>query len=480
MSIILTIRHLSGSLSGKSQRIALQEGQVLRLGRAPENDLRFSETADDSVSSLHAELSFDGQRLWVEDKKSTNGTFVNGAACPPFEKVVVPDGSRIRLAKQGPEMQVVVETARAGAAAGTATATGAAATATGAAPKQSVGRETLLREIDRARQEERDAVGAQIAGTRRSSATLLAAGLAGVLLLGAGGFGGWAWWNGKKTAEREALIAADLSEVEGATDPWPAVDEKVSPAVVHIRCEYSIRAPNGSTLETGVSEGSGVQIRPGLILTARHVVEDWRFRYRNPSWEQIEGLIGAEAVITSLEVQFPGQLPLAARLVSGGGDRTEDLALLQTQVTGAPAVALGPTNSGVKRTERIGIVGYPSGLGQYKSAASNESGDSAATTAQLPEVVPTFIEGTVTQGLTSTGKLAHHLYFDASIEPGNSGGPVVNRQGELIGIVSRQWHRLDPVKINGVELESWEPMSAGSMAVSPDDIHSFLRKHGIV
>jgi S1-C subfamily serine protease/pSer/pThr/pTyr-binding forkhead associated (FHA) protein len=495
LSIILTIRHLAGSLSGKSQRIALQEGQVLRLGRAPENDLRFSETADDSVSSLHAELSFDGQRLWVEDKKSTNGTFVNGAPCPPFEKVVVPDGSRIRLAKQGPEMQVVVETARAGAAAGTATATGAAATATGAAPKQSVGRETLLREIDRARQEERDAVGAQIAGTRRSSATLLAAGLAGVLLLGAGGFGGWAWWNGKKTAEREALADQQRQEeLKGLENVWADVEQKVSPAVVFVRTSYRIRATNGNELTFKPITGSGVQIGPGLVLTARHVVEPWRFTLRDivgdervdctggPTWNWDE-FAERHSVIAEhdvLEVQFPGQQPLKATLASGTGPRAEDLALLRIQQTTAPVVPLGPANNGVKVTEEVAIMGYPGGLGQYAVVVSNATGI-AGTESRITEVVPTFINGKVTQPLTSTGPSSHLLLFNAPIEHGNSGGPVVNRKGELIGIVSLRFNSPGQV-VNafGLKVPTCTPMDAGSAAVSPDDILSFLRKHGIV
>ena len=165
--MILTIRHISGSLAGKSQRVALQDGQVLSLGRAPESDIRFSDTSDDSVSSVHAALSLEGQRLFIEDKRSSNGTFVNGAPCPPFQKVAVPDGSRIQLARQGPEMQVVAEAASpaAGKAAAAATAAGGAETAASPA-KEAVGKATLIREMDLVRQEHRDLfrLGATIRG----------------------------------------------------------------------------------------------------------------------------------------------------------------------------------------------------------------------------------------------------------------------------------------------------------------------------
>ena len=488
MSMILTIRNLSGSLAGKSQRVALQEGQVLRLGRAPENDIKFSDAAEDSVSGMHAELSLSGGRLFIEDKRSSNGTFVNGAPCPPFQKVAVPDGSRIRLAKQGPEMQVTIEAAPAMAGAGPAvTATGAGVTA--AQPKESVGRATMLREIDRARQEERDVVAGELAKTKKSTGLWTGVGLVLVLLLAGGGIGGTMWWAKQKTDQAEqknVKLASDhdqfRKEVERDRNVWPEVEKKVSPAVVHIACRYRLRRPfavnaQGSALMVedlgGSVEGSGVQIRPGLILTALHVVEPWKFAIQG--WDDLSKQIKSEYDL--LEIQFPGQQPLKATLVAGSQE--QDLALLQVQQTVAPVVAIGKSNSDVKVTDEIAILGYPGGLGQYLVAVRNTSGAGNQIRA-VREVIPTFIRGTVAQPLTATGDTSHNLFFDASIEPGSSGGPVVNRNGELIGIVSLQFQRQGEMSILGKMYPTWVPMAAGSMAVTPDDIMGFLRKSGII
>lgn len=476
MSIILTVRHLSGSLAGKSQRVALQEGQVLRLGRAPENDIKFSDAADDSVSGMHAELSLQNGRLFIEDKKSSNGTFVNGAPCPPFQKVAVPDGSRIRLAKEGPEMQVTAEAAP--AVAPSVAATGAGVTAP--QPKESVGRATMLREIDRARQEERDVMVGELVKSKKSTGLWVSVGLLLVLLLAGGGIGGALWWTKSEAEKEKAVLVAEQQGLKSALEKeknvWPEVEKKVSPTVVHVRCLYRIKvATQGEFLDPRLIEGSGVQIRPGLILTALHVVEPWRFMFEE--WDKIEAN-RVKAEYDLLDVQFPGQQPLKATLVAGSQEH--DLALLQVQQTTAPVVAMGKSNADVKVTDEIAILGYPGGLGQYMVAVRNTSG-AGGQIKNITEVVPTFIKGTVAQPLTGTGDSSHYLFFDASIEPGSSGGPVVNRNGDLIGIVSLQFERPgQPFSILGREYSTRIPMEAGSVAVSPDDIQAFLRKHGII
>ncbi len=464
MSMILTIRHLGGSLAGKSQRVALQEGQSVRLGRSPESEIKFTDTADDGVSSLHAELSLQGSRLFVEDKRSSNGTFLNGTLCPPLQKVAVPDGARLRLGRQGPEMQMAVATAETGPA------------------KESIGRATLLREIDKVRQEERGVVAGEIAETHRRSRLWLGGGLGLVLVLAAAGIGGAAWWSHQKSERLAADLSRQKTELDQEKNPWPAVEARVSPSVVSIKCRYRLRRPlpvnedQAMVVEDlwGGGGGSGVLIKPGLILTALHVVEPWKFVL--PGWEGVVERFAVRPEYDVLEVQFPGQQPLKASVVAVSAEH--DLAILQVQQTGASAVPLGQTNAEVKVTDEIAVLGYPGNLGQYQVQVQNVTGFGEATRA-ITEVTPSFIQGTVAQPLTASGEGSHHLVFTAAIEPGNSGGPVVNRQGQVIGIVSFQFDRTGPpITILGEEIPTQLPAQAGSRAVSPDDIQSFLRQHG--
>lgn len=486
MSMILTIRHLSGSLTGKSQRIALQEGQVVRLGRAPESDIKFSDATEDSVSGTHAELVLEGGRLFIEDKRSANGTFVNGAPCPPFQKVAVPDGSRIRLAKQGPEMQVTTAPAAATASAGVTAATSATSAATVPPPKESVGRATMLREIDRARQEERDVMAGEIAKTRKTSSLWLGVGLAAVLILAGGGIGGTFWWNQRQAAAEKQALEAKLQQqqqtIEGEKTLWSNVEKKVSPGVVYISCVYRIRIPlrtgqnvtQGDLLLADRVTGSGVVIRPGLILTAKHVVEPWRLKVKD--WNNLVEKYDAKAEYDSLYIQFPGHQPLNATLVASAEDK--DLSLLQIQPTGAPAVPIVKSNSAVNVTDRIAVMGYPADLGKTPQRIKNLSGFGEEWT-RITQVTPTFVAGTVSQPLDSSASSGYVL-FDASVTHGNSGGAVVNDRGELVGIVSAQFQQQDSIKVLGVDIPVQVPVSAGNMAVTPDHIQSFLRAHGII
>src|SRR5215203_2489872 len=62
-----------------SQEIRIEGGR-LTFGRGSEADHRF---ADDGLSRLHATLYREGDRVWIVDENSSNGTFVNGQRAAP-------------------------------------------------------------------------------------------------------------------------------------------------------------------------------------------------------------------------------------------------------------------------------------------------------------------------------------------------------------------------------------------------------------
>jgi S1-C subfamily serine protease len=181
----------------------------------------------------------------------------------------------------------------------------------------------------------------------------------------------------------EAVPPSDGALLDAYSDAVIAVAERVGPAVV--RVERGAEGGRGGI-------GSGVVISPdGLVLTNSHVVDGAR-----------------ELRLTDAEGRV-----MEARLL--GEDADTDLALLRAGAArNLPAAAIGDSKK-LKRGQLAVAIGNPLGF-----------------------------ESTVTAGVISalgrslrarTGRLIEDvIQTDAALNPGNSGGPLVNSRGEVIGI----------------------------------------------
>ncbi|MDQ6991943.1 MAG: magnetochrome domain-containing protein [Mariprofundus sp.] len=152
--------------------------------------------------------------------------------------------------------------------------------------------------------------------------------------------------------------------------------------------------PNPSMGQAGDLIGSGVIIsRDGYIVTNYHVVRD-----------------AAEVQITVFEAR--GSRIYRADVIRM--DETADLALLK--ITPSTALVVAPL--GDSRRIRVGddviAIGSPFGLGQTVSKG----------------IVSAVRKSMVIEGLRHEGL----LQTDAAINQGNSGGPLINTKGEIIGI----------------------------------------------
>jgi serine protease Do len=138
------------------------------------------------------------------------------------------------------------------------------------------------------------------------------------------------------------------------------------------------------TISTGKSNGSGSIVSPeGLVLTNEHVVRATQ--------------TGEVMVITSNGNRYNGRVIAI--------DRNNDLALVQIQSSDRlPALRLAD-NNGIQVGQRVYAIGSPYGL-----------------------------SGTLTTGILSRIGKGGDLQTDAALNPGNSGGPLLNSQGELIGV----------------------------------------------
>ena len=186
------------------------------------------------------------------------------------------------------------------------------------------------------------------------------------------------------------------------------VVDKVSPAVVNIAAEQIVRRqaslfdefffgnnPRGSR-DRAQSLGSGVIIDPkGVILTNDHVIS------------------GASRILATTK----GGQELECEVI--GSDADNDLAVLRVRNPrgSLPTIRLG-TSSDLLIGETIVAIGNPFGL-------------SNTVTAGVVSALGRSVRGDQNQRLYTD-----FIQIDAPINPGNSGGPVVNIQGEMVGIAT--------------------------------------------
>src|SRR5829696_696447 len=156
---------------------------------------------------------------------------------------------------------------------------------------------------------------------------------------------------------------------------------------------FGDRTPQQPAERTREGLGSGVIVNPnGYILTNHHVID------------------GADQI----RVDLNDHRSLEARVV--GSDPPSDLAVLKVDASGLPVLALGDSD----RT-RVGdvvlAIGNPLGVGQT--------------------VTMGIISAKGRQTGLSDGSFEDFLQTDAPINQGNSGGALINTNGELIGINSQ-------------------------------------------
>ncbi|PAT31129.1 serine peptidase [Vandammella animalimorsus] len=149
--------------------------------------------------------------------------------------------------------------------------------------------------------------------------------------------------------------------------------------------------PESRTVPNGV--GSGFIISgDGYILTNHHVVE------------------GSEDVIVTLT----DQREFKAKVI--GSDERTDVALIKIEAHNLPTVRIGNVEQ-LKVGEWVMAIGSPFGL-----------------------------ENSVTAGIVSakqrdTGSYLPFIQTDVAVNPGNSGGPLLNMRGEVVGINSQIYSR---------------------------------------
>jgi serine protease Do len=202
---------------------------------------------------------------------------------------------------------------------------------------------------------------------------------------------------------QDAPVAPKPTEVQHLRDlstSFETLASRVRPAVVQIfstgyASTEDAESTNAALLAPQRSTGSGVIMTgDGYIITNNHVVQ---------------GARRIEVRLASVNLQQQREQTMIAKVV--GTDRDSDLAVIKIEHAGLQFLGLGDSNA-LKQGQLVMAFGNPLGL-----------------------------EGSASMGIVSSvGRRLHpedarvYIQTDAPINPGNSGGPLVDMNGQVVGI----------------------------------------------
>jgi S1-C subfamily serine protease len=204
-----------------------------------------------------------------------------------------------------------------------------------------------------------------------------------------------------RTIVAPTALGSGAAGASAAVAPdWSSIYQRDAPGVVYITATVVEQTYSPfdlfPTTTQGTDTGSGFVInRNGVILTNNHVI----------------------AGAVKITVAFASNQTVTARVI--GRDPDDDLALLKVSPAGLPLVPLPLGNSAsVQVGDPTAAIGNPFGL---------------------PRSLTTGVVSALQRSIQAPNNFAidNVIQTDAPINPGNSGGPLLNAQGQVIGINSQ-------------------------------------------
>jgi serine protease Do len=154
-------------------------------------------------------------------------------------------------------------------------------------------------------------------------------------------------------------------------------------------------APGGGTPQPAQGLGSGFIVSPdGYIVTNAHVVD------------------GASEVV----VKLTDRREFTAKVI--GADKRTDIAVIKIEATNLPALDLN-AKPVVKKGEWVVAIGSPFGF---------ENSVSAGIVSGMHRALP-------------NGQMVPFIQTDVAVNPGNSGGPLLNSAGQVVGVNAQIYSR---------------------------------------
>ena len=202
----------------------------------------------------------------------------------------------------------------------------------------------------------------------------------------------------RKTEECPAVQAVAVSDPTG-TVAAAQIFNQATEQVVGVTTEVTFRNYFGMTSSSAVSGSGFILSEDGYILTNYHVIE---YAYLGN---------------TDVTVMLYDGTEYTAAVV--GVEESNDIAVLKIDASGLNPVKLGDSDA-ISMGEKVYAVGNPLGELSFSMSTGYVSG--------LDRVIS-----------TQEGESINMFQIDAPVNPGNSGGPVYNAMGEVIGVVTAKY-----------------------------------------
>lgn len=258
-----------------------------------------------------------------------------------------------------------------------------------------------------------DPVFSPAASKKHSAAKKIAKGAAALVLVACISVGSVWGYNTLFPAQSDATVSSNAQNAPSANQTIylpsysadaltaPEIFQKVVPSVVSITTTVQSYGQVGTGTGTGI-----VMTEDGYIITNNHVVEDAQ----------------------QVQVTLNDGRSFDAEVV--GTDANTDIAVVKIDASGLTAAEFGDSSSLVTG-EPAYAIGNPLGI-------------------QFAETMTGGMISAPSREVTIDKYVMNLIQVDAAINPGNSGGPLINSQGQVVGVVNAKIMQSNSNDVEGI------------------------------